>query len=194
MGFPCGSAGKESGCNVGDLALIPGLGRSPGDGKGYPLQYSGLYSPWGRKQSDTTEPLSHDVLASPSPRSGFRCLCAYMPVCLVVSAVSDSLQPYRLLPARLLCPWDSLGKNAEVGCHALFQGIIRTQGSSPNLQCLLHCRFTAKPAGKPSNSYSQSLIPMRLSPLATGMRDHLHLSWFSEFQERELTHQLQQFS
>ena len=42
MGFPCGSAGKESTCNVGDLALIPGLGRSPGEGKGYPLQYSGL--------------------------------------------------------------------------------------------------------------------------------------------------------
>ena len=38
----CGSAGKESACNVGDLGLIPGLGRSPGEGKGYPLQYSGL--------------------------------------------------------------------------------------------------------------------------------------------------------
>ena len=37
-----GSAGKESACNVGDLSLIPGLGRSPGEGKGYPLQYSGL--------------------------------------------------------------------------------------------------------------------------------------------------------
>ena len=42
MGFPGGSAGKESACNVGDLDLIPGLGRSPGEGKGYPLQYSGL--------------------------------------------------------------------------------------------------------------------------------------------------------
>ena len=41
-GFPCGSAGKESTCNVGDLDSIPGLGRSPGEGKGYPLQYSGL--------------------------------------------------------------------------------------------------------------------------------------------------------
>ena len=40
--FPCGSAGKESACNVGDLVSIPGLGRSPGEGKGYPLQYSGL--------------------------------------------------------------------------------------------------------------------------------------------------------
>jgi len=41
-GFPCGSAGKESACNVGDLGLIPGLGRSPGEEKGHPLQYSGL--------------------------------------------------------------------------------------------------------------------------------------------------------
>ena len=42
MGFPCGPAGKESTCNAGDLGLIPGLGRSHGEGKGYPLQYSGL--------------------------------------------------------------------------------------------------------------------------------------------------------
>ena len=42
MGFPCGLAGKESACNVGDLSSIPGLGRSPGEGKGNPLQYSGL--------------------------------------------------------------------------------------------------------------------------------------------------------
>ena len=42
---------------MGDLGLIPGLGRSPGEGKGYPLQYSGL-SPWGCKESDMTEPLS----------------------------------------------------------------------------------------------------------------------------------------
>jgi len=42
LGFPCGSAGKESACNAGILGLIPGLGRSTGEGKGYPLQYSGL--------------------------------------------------------------------------------------------------------------------------------------------------------
>ena len=41
-GFPCGSADKESAGHVGDLSSIPGLGRSPGEGKGYPLQYSGL--------------------------------------------------------------------------------------------------------------------------------------------------------
>ena len=42
MGFPCSSAGEESAYNTGDLGSIPGLGRSPGEGKGYPLQYSGL--------------------------------------------------------------------------------------------------------------------------------------------------------
>ena len=41
-GFPCGSAGKESACNEEDLASILGLGRSPEEGKGYPLQYYGL--------------------------------------------------------------------------------------------------------------------------------------------------------
>ena len=42
LGFPGGSDGKESACNVGDLGLIPGLGRSPEEGNGYPLQYPGL--------------------------------------------------------------------------------------------------------------------------------------------------------
>ena len=63
LGFPGGSAGKESACNVGDLGSIPGLGRSPAEGKGYPRQYSGLensmdcilYSPWGCKESDMAE-------------------------------------------------------------------------------------------------------------------------------------------
>ena len=55
MGFPCGSAGKESTSNVGDLGLILGLGRSPGGGKGYPLQYSGLEISMDYKDSDTTE-------------------------------------------------------------------------------------------------------------------------------------------
>ena len=42
QGFPGGSAGKESTCNAEDLGLIPGLGRFPGEGNNYPLQYSGL--------------------------------------------------------------------------------------------------------------------------------------------------------
>ena len=62
-GFPGGSAGKESSCNVGDLGSIPGLGRFPGEGKGYPLQYSGLENSMdcvvhGVTELDMTERLS----------------------------------------------------------------------------------------------------------------------------------------
>ena len=60
-GFSCDSVGKELACSVGDLGSIPGLGRSPEAGKGYPPQYSGLEnsmnSPWDRKESDMTEQL-----------------------------------------------------------------------------------------------------------------------------------------
>ena len=60
MGFPCGAAAKESACNVGDLGLIPGLGRSPEEGKDYLLQYSGLENSrtvesMGLKEWDTAE-------------------------------------------------------------------------------------------------------------------------------------------
>ena len=65
-GFPGGSDGKESACNVGDPGLSPGSGRSPGEGNGYPLQHFRLeiphgqrslvgFSPWGPKESDITE-------------------------------------------------------------------------------------------------------------------------------------------
>ena len=64
LGFPKSSVGKESAYNAGDLGSIPGLGISPGEGKGYPLQYSGLensmdYGLWGRKESDTNERSEH---------------------------------------------------------------------------------------------------------------------------------------
>ena len=72
MGFPGGKDGKEFAWNVGDLGSIPQLGRSSGEGNGYPIQYSclenpmdrvsysavapiGGYSPWGHKESDMTE-------------------------------------------------------------------------------------------------------------------------------------------
>ena len=57
--------------------------------------------------------------------------------CLVTSVVFNSVQPHRLLPTRLLCPWDSPGKNTVVGCHAFLQGIFLTQGWNPGLQ---YCR------------------------------------------------------
>ena len=59
-------------------------------------------------------------------------------VCVSLSGVSDSLLPHGMYPARLLCPWDSPGKNAGVGCLSLLQGIFLTQGSNLGL---LHCRL-----------------------------------------------------
>ena len=53
-GFPCSSVGKESACNVGDLGSIPGLGRSPGEGNGNPLQYSCLENPMDRGARQAT--------------------------------------------------------------------------------------------------------------------------------------------
>ena len=49
VSFPCGSTGKESACNAGDLGSIPGSGRSPGEGNGNPLQYSCLENPMDRE-------------------------------------------------------------------------------------------------------------------------------------------------
>ena len=46
----------------------------------------------------------------------------------------------RTIPTRILCPWDSPGKNTGVFCHFLLQGIFPTQGSNPSLLCLLHCK------------------------------------------------------
>ena len=68
-GFPGGSAGKESACKAGDLGSVPRLGRSPGGGKGYPLQCSGLespvfhglYSPWGLKETSFFKSLNRTL-------------------------------------------------------------------------------------------------------------------------------------
>ena len=62
-GFPGGSAGKEVACNVGGLGSIPGLRRNPGEGKGYPLQYSGLENP--------TDCIMHGVAKSQTRLSDF---------------------------------------------------------------------------------------------------------------------------
>ena len=75
-----GSDGKESVCNAGDLGSIPRLARSPGEGNGYPFQYSCLqnprdkrslagYSPWGCKEADKTEGLSMHACGLPLPSS-----------------------------------------------------------------------------------------------------------------------------
>ena len=70
-------------------------------------------------------------------------------LCLVTQS-RLTLRPYGLYPARLLCPWDSAGKNTEVGFHFFLQGIFLTQGSNLHLlhwqadSLLLHHRGSAK--------------------------------------------------
>ena len=118
-----------SACNSGDPGLILGLGRSPGEGNGNPLQYSCLENPmnggawWatvrGVTESDTTERL-HALT--------------------------------HMQPARLLCPWDFPGKNTRVGCHFFLQWIFLTHGSNLCLLHLLHwqaCSLPLAPPGKP---------------------------------------------
>ena len=64
LGLLCGSAGKESACNAGDLDSILGLGGSPGEGKGYPLQYPGL--------ENSNDCIDHGVAKSWTPLSNFQ--------------------------------------------------------------------------------------------------------------------------
>ena len=82
LGFPCGSAGKESACNAGDLGLIPGLRRSPGEGKGYPFHYSGLENSMdcivhGIAELDTTVTFKHVLKAMVFSNSPFKLMHTY---------------------------------------------------------------------------------------------------------------------
>ena len=78
------------------------------------------------------------------------------------SVVSNSLQPHGLQPTRLLCPWDSPGKNTGVGCYALLQEIFSTLGSNPRLLCLLHWHTGSLPLVTPGKPWQTR-------------RDHMHL-------------------
>ena len=79
-------------------------------------------------------------------------------ICVSHSAMSNSLQPHRLQPTRLLCPWDSPGKNIGMGSHSFLQGIVPTQGS--NLP-LLHWQADSLPLshlGSPTLAFSMGKI------------------------------------
>ena len=76
-------------------------------------------------------------------------MCVCMCVCVSCSVVSYSLRPHRLKPTRLLCPWNSPGKNTGVGCHALLQGIFPAQGLNPHLLSLLHWQLGSLPLVPP---------------------------------------------
>ena len=83
-------------------------------------------------------------------------------LCCVVlshSVMSDSLGPHGLYPTRLLCPWDSPGKNTGMGCHTLFQGIFPTQGSNPESPALPADSLPSEPPGKLPNTWGYLVSP-----------------------------------
>ena len=92
LGFPCGSAGKKSACIVGDRSSISGLRRSPGEGKGYPLQYSGLENSGlqrvGHDQATFTFSFFH---LSDTVEFAFCLKCYCHKHCLVCFSCSDEL-------------------------------------------------------------------------------------------------------
>ena len=96
-----------------------------------------------------------EILHAPNGLNPFSLKPVCTRVCQVTSVVSDSVHPNGLQPTKLLCPWESPGKNTGVDCHALFQGIFLTQGSNPCLLHILHWQAGAlplTPPGKPSLS------------------------------------------
>ena len=109
--------------------------------------------------------------------------------CLVVS---NSLLPHGLLPTRLLCPWNSPGKNTGVGCHALPQGIFLTQGSNPGL---LHCRqilYRLSHQGSPCLRHifkSDRFKSVKFKISNSYAKDHLGNTWwiiFTKFTNNEV--------
>ena len=74
-------------------------------------------------------------------------------VCVSRSVVSNSLQPHGLYPARLLCPWNSLGKNTGVGSHSLLQGIVPC-GIEPKSPASQANSLPSEPPRKPGEQFS----------------------------------------
>ena len=131
LGFPGGSQGKESDCNVGDLDSIPGLGKSPGGGNDNPLHYSCLkdphgqrslagYSPQGRKESDTTDWLStaelpHFCHSEPNVCISFIFIVLMPVIAATAAAAAKSLQSCLTL-------WDPIdGSPPGSSLHGILQ-------------------------------------------------------------------------
>ena len=109
-GFPCGSAGKESTCNAGDLDSILGLGISPGERKGYPLQYSGLENSVNSIVHGITE---SDMVAAAAAAAAAKSLQSCPTLCDPTDGSPPGSAIPGILQARVL--------DTGVGCHFLLQ-------------------------------------------------------------------------
>ena len=146
--------------DAGDAGSVLGLGRPPGGGSGNPPQCPWLQSRTGRGAWQAA------VLGARESQTGLSAwahrwltrLCWFWVysegisyTCVLSrSVVPDSLRPRGLEPARLLCPWDSPGRNTGVGCRFLLQGIFPTQGLSLSPLCPLHGQEATLPQCHPT--------------------------------------------
>ena len=94
--------------------------------------------------------------SSPALAGGF--FTAEPTAVLILSVMSNSLQPYGLYPTRLLCSWDSPGKNTGLCCHALLQGIFPSQGSNPVLSHLQEDSLPSESPVKPAEPTEKPFI------------------------------------
>ena len=126
--FPGGSVGKESAYSVGDLGSIPGLGRSPGEGKGYPLQYYGL--------ENSMDCIDHGVTKSWTQLSDFHLHKPFSSVQFSCSVVSDSLRSHESQHTRPPCPSPSPGVHSNSRpsswwCHPAISSSVVPFSSCP---------------------------------------------------------------
>ena len=141
MGFPVGTRGKEPNCQGRRCkrCRFHPWGGSPEEGH---ATHSSILA-W--RIWRTEEPSRLQSIRSQRTRHEWSDLAHthlvfYSHTMCVPSrlAMSNSLWPIGLQPARLLCPCNFLGKNTGMGCHFLLQGVFLTQGANPHLLCLLH--------------------------------------------------------
>ena len=125
--FPCSSAGKKSACSVGDLGSIPGLGRSPGEGKGYSLEYFGL--------ENSMDCIVHGVTKSQTQLSDF-----------------TSLQSrcHGLSLTRFLCQWGFSRQEHWSGLPFLSPRDLPIPGTEPRSLALQVDSLLSEPTGKPT--------------------------------------------
>ena len=133
---------KNTPFSATDPGSFPVWGRSLGGRHGKPLQYSCLRIPWTEEPGVLHSKGSQRVRHYWTTAVYFIVFLFYAFYVLLFALVPKScltlLQPHRLWPSRLFCPWDFPGKNTGVGCHSLLWGIFLTQGLNPDL---LHCRW-----------------------------------------------------
>ena len=131
----CGSAGKESTCNVGDLGSIPGLGRSPGEWKGYPLQYSCLENSMdcivcGMAKSQTR--LSDSLIRSLTPSKGLHLCLSLICYCLCTIFMEQQKDHLMVSPVN--------HKNIAGKMHS-FRQILWDEDSLDGFDCIFQCSW-----------------------------------------------------